>query len=102
MDLVILRMQYSNYYKIFRLSEKVEQFMQNIIVDFLIIQDIFEVEAFLLTVNFFLNCEISSAQICADLLELRIDKKKQMRLDVNKIYCQSCHLISQNRLSLRK
>jgi hypothetical protein len=76
MDLVILRIQYSNYYKIFRLSEKVEQFMQNIIVDFLIIQDIFEVEAFLLTVIFFLNCEISSAQICADLLELRIDKKK--------------------------
>jgi hypothetical protein len=78
MDLVILRIQYSNYYKIFRLSEKVEQFMQNIIVDFLIIQDIFEVEAFLLTVIFFfLNCEISSAQIYADLLELRIDKKKK-------------------------
>jgi hypothetical protein len=50
MGLVILRIQYSNYYKIFRLSEKVEQFLQNILVDFLIIQDIFEVEAFLLTV----------------------------------------------------
>jgi hypothetical protein len=43
------------------------------------------------------NFETGPAQICADLLEIRIDKKKnQMTMDVNQKYCQSCHLISRN------
>jgi hypothetical protein len=46
---------------------------------------------------FFLIVEPGSAQICADLLEIRIDKKSQMSMDVNQKYCQSCHLISRNR-----
>jgi hypothetical protein len=43
------------------------------------------------------------AQICTDLLEIRIDKNiNQMSMDVNQKYCQSCHQISRNGLSLRK
>jgi hypothetical protein len=43
--------------------------------------------------NFF---ETGAAQICADLLEIRIDKKNQMNMVLNQKYCQSCHLISRN------
>jgi hypothetical protein len=53
-------------------------------------------------VNFFEIFETGPAQICADLLEIRIDKKKQMSMDVNQKYCQNCHLISRNGLSLQK
>jgi hypothetical protein len=48
-------------------------------------------------VNFFEIFETGPAQICADLLEIRIDKKKS-----NQKYCQSSHLIRGNGLSLRK
>jgi hypothetical protein len=51
-------------------------------------------------VIFFEIFEIGPAQICADLLEIRIDKKNQMSMNVNQKYCQSCHLISRNGLSL--
>jgi hypothetical protein len=51
------------------------------------------------SVNFF---ETGPAQICADLLEIRIDKTNQMSMDVNQKYCQSCYLISRNGISLRK
>jgi hypothetical protein len=50
---------------------------------------------------FFEIFETGPAQICADLLEIRIDKKK-LSMDVNQKYCQSCHLIRRNSLSLRK
>jgi hypothetical protein len=54
-------------------------------------------------VNFCEFFETGPAQICADLLEIRIDKKKnEMSINVNQKYCQSCHLISRNALSLRK
>jgi hypothetical protein len=42
------------------------------------------------------------AQICADLLEIRIDKKNQMSMDVNQKYCQSCHLINRNGFIITK
>jgi hypothetical protein len=45
-------------------------------------------------VNFFEIFETGPAQICVDLLEIRIDKKNQMSMAVNQKYCQSCHLIS--------
>jgi hypothetical protein len=32
--------------------------------------------------------ETGPARICADLLEMEIDKKNQMRIDVNQKYCQ--------------
>jgi hypothetical protein len=51
---------------------------------------------------FFLIVEPGSAQICADLLEIRIDKKNQMSMDVNQKYCQSCHLISRNGFIITK
>jgi hypothetical protein len=41
-------------------------------------------------------------KFCADLLEIRIDKKNQMSMDVNQKYCQSCHLISRNGFIIRK
>jgi hypothetical protein len=44
-------------------------------------------------VYFFEMFETSPTQICAYLLEIRINKKNQMSMDVNKKYCQSCHLI---------
>jgi hypothetical protein len=53
-------------------------------------------------VNFFEIFETGPAQICADLLEIRIDKKNQMSMDVNQKYCQSCHLISRNGLIITK
>jgi hypothetical protein len=53
-------------------------------------------------VNFFEILETGLAQIYADLLEIRIDKKNQTSMDVYQKYCQSCHLISRNGLSLRK
>jgi hypothetical protein len=43
-------------------------------------------------VNFFEIFETGPASVCADLLEIRIDKKNQMSTDVNKKYCHSCHL----------
>jgi hypothetical protein len=47
--------------------------------------------------------ETGPAQICADLLEITIDKKKnQMSMDVNQKYCQSCHLISRNGFIITK
>jgi hypothetical protein len=54
-------------------------------------------------VNFFEIFGTGAAQICADLLEIRIDKKKnQMSMDVNQKYCQSCHLISRNGFIITK
>jgi hypothetical protein len=38
--------------------------------------------------------ETGPAQICADLLEIRIAKENQMSIGVNQKYCQSCHLNS--------
>jgi hypothetical protein len=43
---------------------------------------------------FFLIFQTGPAQICADLLEIGIDKNNQMSMDVNQRYCQSCHLIT--------
>jgi hypothetical protein len=54
-------------------------------------------------VNFFEIFETGPAQICADLLEIGIDKKKyQMSMAVNQNYCQSCHLICRNGFIIRK
>jgi hypothetical protein len=53
-------------------------------------------------VNFFEIFETGPAQICADLLEIGIDKKNQMSMDFNQKYCQSCHLISRNGFIIRK
>jgi hypothetical protein len=53
-------------------------------------------------VSFFEIFETGPAQICADLLEIRIDKKNQMSMDVNQKYCQSCHLISRNGFIITK
>jgi hypothetical protein len=36
---------------------------------------------------FFEIFETGPAQICADLLEIRLDKKNQMSMDVNQKYC---------------
>jgi hypothetical protein len=35
-------------------------------------------------------------------LEIRIDKKNQMSMDVNQKYCQSCHLINRHGFIIRK
>jgi hypothetical protein len=54
-------------------------------------------------VNFFEIFKTGPAQICADLLEVRINKKKnQMSMDDNQKYCHSCHLISRNGLIITK
>jgi hypothetical protein len=53
-------------------------------------------------VNFFEIFETYPAQICTDLLEIRIDKKNQISLEVNQKYCQSCHLISRNGFIITK
>jgi hypothetical protein len=44
--------------------------------------------------KFFEIFETGPAQICADLLEIRIAKENQMSIGVNQKYCQSCHLNS--------
>jgi hypothetical protein len=55
------------------------------------------------TIRFFFEIfETGPAQICADLLEIRLDKKNQMSMDVNQKYCQSCHLISRNSFIITK
>jgi hypothetical protein len=46
--------------------------------------------------------ETSPAQMCADLLEIRMAKKNQISMDVNQKYCQSCHLISRNGFIIMK
>jgi hypothetical protein len=51
---------------------------------------------------FFEIFEFGPAQFYADLLEIKVDKKNQMSMDVNQKYCHNCHLISPNGLSLRK
>jgi hypothetical protein len=52
--------------------------------------------------SFFEIFETGTAQIYADLLEIRMTKKNQMSMGVNQKYYQSRHLISRNSLSFQK